>query len=88
MSKHLGLRCHSSWSGRDSDHDWIVLHIALIDRQYAVAWPQDKLSLPTVIMAVAIEMATDRLRQSVRPASLSMTHGGRVAGRHGEERRC
>jgi hypothetical protein len=53
----------------DRQDDRIVLHIARIQRQYVVVWPREQRSAKTAIMALAVDMALERLKSQRRRVS-------------------
>jgi hypothetical protein len=74
-SEHWTLECSHTDIGDpwciiyDRQDDGIILHIARIERQYVVVWPREQRSAKTAIMAVAVDMALDRLKSQRRRAS-------------------
>ena len=52
----------------DQNRQWIILHMARIDRQYVVVWPREQRSEKTTIMALAVDSALEGLRAYRRRA--------------------
>jgi hypothetical protein len=53
----------------DRWRQWVVLHIARIERRYVVVWPREQRSEKTAIMAVAIDIALEGWKPQRRRVS-------------------
>ena len=74
-SEHWTVECTQTDVGDpwcivyDHQHHRIILHIARIEGQYVVVWPREQRSAKTAIMALAIDMALERLKSQRRRVS-------------------